>query len=99
MHDITPEDRRLCVVLAYSLMTLRERNVDRFEAIVETIFDSVPEAASVKRGRAMLRELLIINGGKIAQALVAAGLMAGLADDIYRDASHHVFAFLCALCV
>jgi hypothetical protein len=56
-------ERRLCVVLAYALMELRAKNQDRFEAIASVVFDSVPEARPWN-GHALLRELLIVKGGK-----------------------------------
>lgn len=60
-------DRRLCVVLAYSLMTLCTRDRDRFDVIASTIFDSVPDAPPLKHGRALLRDLLIVKGGRAVE--------------------------------
>jgi hypothetical protein len=62
MSRSTPEERRLCVVLAYALMGLQHRNADRFEIIARTIIDNAPELADLSRGRELLRNLLIVNG-------------------------------------
>lgn len=89
---LAPEDRQLCVTLAYSLMTLCETNRTRFEALASVILDSVPPERSEPGARAQLIELLLIKGGKaIAQILTAAGVLAELADDIWIAASHDIF--------
>jgi hypothetical protein len=62
-QDTVDTERRLCAVLGYALIELQKTNPDRFEAIAETIFDDVPEARAWN-GHALLRELLIVKGGK-----------------------------------
>jgi hypothetical protein len=69
-NSSTPEERRLCVILAYALMGLKRHNADRFEIIAQTIMDNAPELADFSRGRELLRELLIVKGGRAARDAV-----------------------------
>lgn len=66
MHDLTRDERRLCVKLAYALMLLASRNRDAFDALARAIFDRVPEVSG-RDGNRLLRDLLVVAGGRYGE--------------------------------
>jgi len=61
--DLTRDERRLCTVLAYALMSCRKTDPIRFEALVMMIFGRVPQSKGW-RGRELLTKLLVVQGGR-----------------------------------